>query len=112
MHTVGISAIIEQRTHTGDVIVLVGLDVASIAVEYIQRHFANMILELKAPVNFFYADLDVLGDQQKGQMVICLSEDKETAEKQKAYLAREGVDFTEIPEDEAISDNYGEEEYR
>ena len=73
---------------------------------------ANMILELKAPVNFFYADLDVLGDQQKGQMVICLSEDKETAEKQKAYLAREGVDFTEIPEDEAISDNYGEEGYR
>ena len=61
---------------------------------------ANMILETGAPVNFFYADLDVLGDEQKGQMVICLSEDKLTAEKQKEYLKREGVEFTEITEDD------------
>ena len=60
---------------------------------------ANMIMELNAPVNFFYADLDVLGDKQKGQMVICLSEDKLIAEKQKEYLKREGVEFTEIEED-------------
>lgn len=68
---------------------------------------ANMIMELKAPINVFYADLDVLGDKQKGQMVICLSEDKETAAKQKAYLEREGVAFTEITED--LDENYGPE---
>jgi D-methionine transport system ATP-binding protein len=66
---------------------------------------ANMILELNAPVNFFYANLDVLGDEQKGQMVICLSEDKIIAERQKEYLKKEGVEFTEIEED----DDYGEE---
>lgn len=65
---------------------------------------ANMIMELKAPVNFFYADLDVLGDREKGQMVICLSEDRQTAERQKDYLRREGVEFTEI-EEEAEEDN-------
>lgn len=61
---------------------------------------ANMILETGAPVNFFYANLDVLGDEQKGQMVICLSEDKVIAEKQKEYLKRENVEFTEIDEDD------------
>ena len=61
---------------------------------------ANMILETGAPVNFFYANLDVLGDEQKGQMVICLSEDKLIAEKQKEYLKREGVEFTEIVEED------------
>ena len=60
---------------------------------------ASMILETGAPVNFFYADLDVLGDKQKGQMVICLSDDKELAEKQKEYLRKEGVEFTEIEEE-------------
>lgn len=70
---------------------------------------ANMILETGAPVNFFYANLDVLGDEQKGQMVICLSEDKATAEKQKAFLIKEGVEFTEIPEDETAYEGYGEE---
>ena len=61
---------------------------------------ANMILEIGAPVNFFYANLDVLGDEQKGQMVICLSDDKLIAERQKEYLKREGVEFAEIPVDE------------
>ena len=60
----------------------------------------NMIMELGAPVNFLYANLDVLGGAQKGQMVICLAEDKETADKQKAYLMAKGVEFTEIDEDE------------
>ena len=60
---------------------------------------ARMIMELNAPVNFLYANLDVLGDQQKGQMVICLSEDKATAEKQKAFLAREGVEFIELDDE-------------
>ena len=61
---------------------------------------ANMILEIGAPVNFLYADLDVVGDEQKGQMVICLSDDKEIAEKQKAYLAKEGVEYTELDDDD------------
>ena len=60
----------------------------------------NMIMELGAPVNFLYANLDVLGGAQKGQMVICLAEDAGTAEKQKEYLRAKGVEFTEIDEDE------------
>ncbi len=63
---------------------------------------ANMIMELGAPVNFLYANLDVLGGAQKGQMVICLAEDRETAEKQKEYLRAKGVEFIEIDEDEYI----------
>ena len=65
---------------------------------------ANMILETGAPVNFFYANLDVLDGEQKGQMVICLSEDPVTAEKQKEYLRKEGVEFAVIEDDE----DYGE----
>ena len=61
---------------------------------------ANMIMELGAPVNFLYANLDVLGGAQKGQMVICLAEDPKTAEKQKEYLRAKGVEFIEIDEDE------------
>ena len=60
---------------------------------------ANMILEIGEPVNMLYANMDALLDEQKGQMVIALSDDKNIAEKQKAYLIKEGVDFTEIPED-------------
>ena len=60
---------------------------------------ANMILEIGEPVNMLYANMDALLDEQKGQMVIALSADKRIAEKQKAYLIKEGVDFTEIPED-------------
>ena len=70
---------------------------------------ANMIMELGAPVNFLYANLDVLGGEQIGQMVICLADDKETAEKQKEYLANAGVKFTEIPEDYDFSEEHGEE---
>ena len=58
-----------------------------------------MILEIGEPVNMLYANMDALLDEQKGQMVIALSDDKNIAEKQKAYLIKEGVDFTEIPED-------------
>ena len=60
---------------------------------------ANMILETGEPVNMLYANMDALLDEQKGQMVIALSDDKAVADKQKAILVREGVDFTEIPED-------------
>ncbi len=61
---------------------------------------ANMIMELGAPVNVLYANLDLLGGSQKGQMVICLADDKELAEKQKAYLRSRGVGVSEIEESE------------
>ena len=64
-----------------------------------------MIMELGAPVNFLYANLDVLGESQKGQMVLCLAADKDTADKQKEYLKAKNVEFIEIDED----DEYGEE---
>jgi len=60
---------------------------------------ANMILETGEPVNMLYANMDALLDEQKGQMVIALSDDKDVAERQKAFLMKEGVDFTDIPED-------------
>ena len=60
---------------------------------------SNMILELKAPVNILYAEMDVVEDIQRGQMVICLSDDRATAEKQLAYLSAHGVEFTEIDEE-------------
>ncbi len=71
---------------------------------------ANMIMELGAPVNLLYANLDVVGGSQKGQMIICLSDDSETANKQKAYLKSRGVDFTEIDEDEFDSSEEREED--
>ena len=74
---------------------------------------SNMILETGEPVNLLYANLDALLDEQRGQMVICLSDNKEAAERQKAYLIKEGVDFTEIPEDSDYYDHplhgFGEE---
>ena len=60
---------------------------------------SKMIMELNAPVNFLYANMEVVGDQQKGQMVICLSENPVTAEKQKQFLIKEEVEFTEIEEE-------------
>ena len=73
----------------------------------------NRILETGEPVNLLYANLDALLDEQRGQMVICLSDNKEAAERQKAYLIKEGVDFTEIPEDSDYYDyplhGFGEE---
>ena len=60
---------------------------------------SEMIMELQAPVNFLYADMDVIGDQQKGQMVICLADDPQKAEQQKEFLRKAEVDFTEIIEE-------------
>ena len=57
---------------------------------------SNMIMDLKAPVNFLYADMDIIEGKQKGSMVICLSDDEDTAAKQLAYLKDKGVDFTNI----------------
>lgn len=61
---------------------------------------SRMIMELQAPVNFLYANMDVIGDQQKGQMVICLADDPVIAEKQKEFLRNADVDITEIIVDE------------
>ncbi|MCF0140680.1 MAG: ATP-binding cassette domain-containing protein [Mogibacterium sp.] len=61
---------------------------------------ANMILELKAPVNILYADMDVVDDVQRGQMVICLSDDSDIADKQKAYLSAHNVSFEEVREED------------
>ena len=61
---------------------------------------ANMILEFKAPVNILYADMDVVDGRQRGQMVICLSDDEAIAEKQKAYLKEHNVDYVEVEEEE------------
>lgn len=64
---------------------------------------ANMIIELKAPVNILYARMESVGENQKGQMVIGLSEDEEIARKQKEYLRGNKVTFIELEEGEANS---------
>ena len=61
---------------------------------------SKMIMELNAPVNLLYANMDVVEDQQKGQMVICLADDPVIAEKQKQFLIREEVEFSEIDANE------------
>jgi D-methionine transport system ATP-binding protein len=61
---------------------------------------SNMILELGAPVNILYAEMDVVDGVQRGQMVICLSDDPAMADKQKAYLTARGVEFTEVSEED------------
>ena len=55
---------------------------------------SSMILATGEPVNLLYANMDALLDEQRGQMVICLSDNKEAAERQKAFLIKEGVEFT------------------
>ena len=60
---------------------------------------SNMILELKAPINILYANMDVVNDTQKGQMVICLADDAQMAERQKQYLRDQKVEFIEIEEE-------------
>lgn len=63
---------------------------------------SKMIMELGAPVNFLYADMDVVGDTQKGTMVICLSEDSSIAGKQKEFLRNAKVEFTELEVEEEV----------
>lgn len=60
---------------------------------------ANMILQLQAPVNILYANMQVVEGRQKGQMVICLSEDGLKAEQQKQFLRDNDIDFMEIEEE-------------
>ena len=61
---------------------------------------SKMIMELGAPVNFLYAEMDVVGDEQRGTMVICLSDDPDMAAKQKDFLISKDVEFTEIEVEE------------
>lgn len=61
---------------------------------------ANMILEIKAPVNILYANMDVVDGRQRGQMVLCLSDDEEIANRQRAYLKSQGVAYVEVEEAE------------
>ena len=67
---------------------------------------SKMILETGAHVNFLYANMDVVEEEQRGQMVICLAEDPELAERQKDFLRKADVKFTEYVEE----DEEGEEE--
>ena len=57
---------------------------------------SRMVLETGAPVNLLYANMDVVEDEQKGQMVIQLSEEPDIAEKQKRFLRREGIQIIEL----------------
>ena len=57
---------------------------------------SRMILETGAPINLLYANMDVVEDEQKGQMVVSLSEDPAIAEKQKEFLRKEGIQIIEI----------------
>ena len=43
--------------------------------------------------------MDVVNDIQKGQMVICLADDAQMAERQKQYLRDQKVEFIEIEEE-------------
>lgn len=73
---------------------------------------ANMIIELKAPVNILYARMESVGENQKGQMIIGLSEDENIAGRQKEFLRENNVTFIELEEgEENIEDiKHGKEE--
>lgn len=73
---------------------------------------ANMIIELKAPVNILYARMESVGENQKGQMIIGLSEDENIAMRQKEFLRENNVTFIELEEgEENIEDiKHGKEE--
>ena len=65
-----------------------------------QPIIAKMILEIGEPVNLIFADLDVVEDEQNGQMVIKLSDNPEIAEKQKQFLIKEKLEFIELGDGE------------
>lgn len=60
---------------------------------------SNMIMQLEAPVNILYANLQVVEGRQKGQMVLNLSEDETKAAQQKHYLREHNIEFIEIEPD-------------
>ncbi len=57
---------------------------------------SRMVLETGAPVNLLYANMDVVENEQKGQMVIQLSEEPDIAEKQRKFLRKEGIQIIEL----------------
>ncbi len=64
-----------------------------------EPRIANMILATGAPVNIFYADMQVVDGRQKGQMVLCLSDDEEKSEQQKKFLRDNHIEFIELEEE-------------
>ena len=57
---------------------------------------ANMVLEFKTPVNILYANTRNLDGVAKGEMVLQLPENEETAEKMIAYLQRTRLSVEEL----------------
>lgn len=59
---------------------------------------SNMIMECGEPVNIMYANVQNIDGVSVGQMVIQISENRESAEKQLKYLKTQGIKFEEIEE--------------
>ena len=57
---------------------------------------ANMVLECRASVNILLADTKDIGGIARGQMVLQLSEDEQTAEKMIAYLKERNLAVEEL----------------
>lgn len=57
--------------------------------------FANMILDCKAPVNIWFADMKNLGGKAVGQMIVQLPEDKSKQEQIIRYLKEHGLTVEE-----------------
>ncbi len=61
---------------------------------------ANMILAFSEPVNILYADTKDVNGTARGEMILSLSEDKDSAEKQIRYLKERGLEVEEINDGE------------
>ena len=59
---------------------------------------SNMIMQCGEPVNIMYANVQNIDGVSVGQMVIQISENRESAEKQLKYLKSQGIKFEEIEE--------------
>ena len=59
---------------------------------------SNMIMKCGEPVNIMYANVQNIDGVSVGQMVIQISENRESAEKQLTYLKYQGIKFEEIEE--------------
>ena len=57
---------------------------------------ANMVLECRASVNILLADTKDIGGIARGQMVLQLPEDEQTAEKMIAYLKERNLAVEEL----------------
>ena len=59
---------------------------------------SNMIMKCGEPVNIMYANVQNIEGVSVGQMVIQISENRESADKQLRYLKSQGIKFEEIEE--------------